>query len=180
MITLITGGSGSGKSEFAEKLAMGLGEKRYYIATMFAKDAESLRKVEKHRNMRSGKQFQTIEAERNLAIVNVDGGTMLLECMSNLVANEVFGDDGGTENAYKSIINGINILIQKAENLVVVSNEIFSDGITYDQEAVKYIALLSKVNDYLARLADEVIEVVYGIPIYHKRNEEKECCPLYL
>lgn len=173
MITLIIGGSGSGKSEFAEKLAMECSGEKYYIATMPARDEESLKKVQRHRDMRSGKDFETIEAERNLANVDINGGTVLLECMSNLVANEVFGEGGGTESAYKSIIMGINELVQKADNLIVVSNEIFSDGIIYDEETVKYIALLSKVNAYLSKLADEVIEVVYGIPIYHKRNEEK-------
>lgn len=173
MITLIIGGSGSGKSEFSEKLAMECSGKKYYIATMAAKDEESLKKVQRHRDMRSGKNFETIEAERNLALVNIDGGTVLLECISNLVANEVFGEGGGTGNAYKSIIKGINELVKKAENFIIVSNEIFSDGVIYDEETVKYIALLSKVNDYLSKLADEVIEVVYGIPIYHKRNEEK-------
>lgn len=173
MITLIIGGSGSGKSEFAEKLAMEYRGKKYYIATMAVKDEESQKKVQRHRAMRSGKNFETVEAERNIALVNINGGTVLLECMSNLVANEVFVDGGGTENAYKSIINGINELAQKVENFIVVSNEIFSDGIIYDEETVKYISLLSKVNGYLSKRADEVIEVVFGIPIYHKRNEEK-------
>lgn len=170
---LITGGSGSGKSEFAERLAMGFGQKKYYIATMSAKDTESLSKVEKHRNMRFGKGFETIETERNLALVSIEGGTVLLECMSNLVANEVFSEGVGTANAYKAILKGVNALAQKAENFIVVSNEIFSDGIVYDEETVNYIALLAKVNDDLARMADEVIEVVYGIPVYHKRKEER-------
>lgn len=173
MITLIIGGSGSGKSEFAEKLAMECSGKKYYIATMADRDEESQKKVQRHRDMRSGKDFETIEAERNLALVDVDCGTVLLECISNLVANEVFGEGGGTENAYKAIIKGINAIAEKAENFIVVSNEIFDDGIVYDEETLKYIALLSKVNDCIAKLANEVIEVVYGIPIYHKRNEEK-------
>ncbi|HCT64779.1 MAG TPA: cobalamin biosynthesis protein [Lachnospiraceae bacterium] len=173
MITLIIGGSGSGKSEFAENLAMNFGTKKYYIATMAVNDAESQKKVERHRNMRLNKKFETIEAERNLALVNIDEGTVLLECMSNLVANEVFGDGGGSENAYEAIIKGIDILNKKAENFIVVSNEVSCDGIIYDEETVKYIALLGRINGYLARLADEVIEVVYGIPIYHKRKEEK-------
>ncbi|MDD3571027.1 MAG: bifunctional adenosylcobinamide kinase/adenosylcobinamide-phosphate guanylyltransferase [Lachnospiraceae bacterium] len=173
MITLIIGGSGSGKSEFAEKLAMECSGKKYYIATMAARDEESLKKVQRHRDMRSGKDFETIEAERNIDLVNIDRGTVLLECISNLVANELFGNGGGTENAYKPIIKGINELAQKTENFIIVSNEIFGDGIIYDEETVKYIALLSKVNDYIAKFANEVIEVVYGMPIYCKRNEEK-------
>lgn len=172
MITLIIGGSGSGKSEFAENLAMNFGAKKYYIATMSINDLESEKKVQRHRYMRLYKKFQTIEAQRKLAFVNIEGGTVLLECMSNLVANEIFGENGGTENAYEAIIKGINILSKKSENFIVVSNQVFCDGIIYDEETVKYIALLGKINDYLTRLADEVIEVVYGIPIYHKRKEE--------
>lgn len=180
MITLILGGSGSGKSEFAENLARTSAGKKYYIATMAVRDDESSKKVQHHRKMRCGKNFKTIEAETNIAQVCVDGGTVLLECMSNLVANEVFGPLGAMENAYDSIIQGIDALAEKAENLIVVSNEIFSDGLTYDEATIQYILLLGKINCYLTQIANEVIEVVYGIPIYHKRGEKEKCLHPYL
>ena len=57
MITLIMGGSGSGKSAYAEDYALAqAGESsKYYIATMQIYDAEGQRKVERHRKLRAGK-----------------------------------------------------------------------------------------------------------------------------
>lgn len=62
MMILVTGGSGSGKSAFAEDQVVSFGEaERVYIATMFPFDEESKKRVQRHRNMRSGKGFETIE-----------------------------------------------------------------------------------------------------------------------
>ena len=93
---MVIGGSGSGKSEFAETICMELpAEKKCYIATMQAFDEESRARIAKHRKARSGKGFETIEQGTHLEAVCLPGGcTALLECMSNLVANEVFAPEG--------------------------------------------------------------------------------------
>mgnify|MGYP003310508089 CR=1 FL=1 len=78
MIVLITGGSGCGKSTWAEKLIASLpAEKRVYIATMQVYDEESLRRVERHRAQRADKGFMTIECEKDLASAPVEEGMML-------------------------------------------------------------------------------------------------------
>ena len=94
MILLVIGGSGSGKSAFAEaRTAAFPADKKYYIATMQAFDDEALAKIERHRKMRAHKGFETIECQRNLAGAGVSQGSdVLLECISNLVANEMFRD----------------------------------------------------------------------------------------
>ena len=62
MLVVVTGGSGSGKSAFAEDRVLSFGEsRRIYIATMQAFDEESHRRIRRHRRMRSGKGFETIE-----------------------------------------------------------------------------------------------------------------------
>ena len=68
MLILVSGGSASGKSEFAEGLVTASGlETRAYLATMQVWDAESERRVERHRRMRAGKGFATVECPVNLA-----------------------------------------------------------------------------------------------------------------
>lgn len=52
--------------------------------------------------------------------------------------------------------------------MVVVSNEIFSDGMEYDAETMRYQQYLGKINQYIAAKADVVVEVVYGIPLVQK------------
>ena len=67
MLTLVTGGSGSGKSEFAENLSVGYkSENLIYIATMFPYDNESLKKIERHKKMRENKNIKTIACFKDL------------------------------------------------------------------------------------------------------------------
>ena len=90
MLVLVSGGAASGKSEFAESLIVRAGHaKRTYIATMELRDAEDMRRAARHRAMRAGKGFITLECPRGLieAPLPQEGGSALLECMSNLVAD---------------------------------------------------------------------------------------------
>ena len=95
MICLITGGSGCGKSTWAEKLVRSLpAGDRVYIATMQVYDRESEIRVQRHRAQRAGLGFRTVECEKDLAAVHVQAeSVVLLEDLVNLTANEMF--DGG-------------------------------------------------------------------------------------
>ena len=98
MTYLILGGSGSGKSAYAETVLSGLSsvKKKYYLATMQIYDEDGLKKVERHKKMREGKGFITLEQPRNIAkimeTISGKNSAVLLECMSNLTANEMFSD----------------------------------------------------------------------------------------
>ena len=90
--------------------------------------------------------------------------------VSNLVANEFFREDGARENTEEEILKGIQNLKTQAENLIVVTNEIFSEAASYEGETEAYQRVLGKVNQRLGKMADSVVEVVYGIPVYHKKG----------
>ena len=158
MIHLVTGGSGSGKSAYAEQCILDFGgTRRVYIATMQPFGAEGQARIARHRKMRAAKQFSTIECYTNLKEVELEPGSdVLLECMSNLTANEIF-DPSGAGKA-------------QARNLVLVTNEIFSDGYRYEEETMEYQRILGNINVRLAEMADCVTEVVYGIPVRIKRE----------
>ena len=183
MKILVTGGAGSGKSEFAEQYICenaGPGQK-YYIATMKCPDEESLRKVERHRKMRQGKGFITVEQPACIegALLNMEGreNAVLLECVSNLTANEMFPDNaavsGNTDIRQKEditdrIVKGIRKIGERCGLLVLVSNNIFEDGIIYTDGTGEYIKTLGNINRQLGRAADLVVEVVCGIPVVIK------------
>lgn len=173
MLYLVTGGSGSGKSEYAENLAVSLKkENLIYIATMFPFDDESLKKIKRHKDMRKNKGFLTKECYKNLEDISIcKNYTVLLDCMSNLVANEMYMENKEDKDIVLKIINGVKRLKNISHNIVIVTNEIFSDGIEYDEETEKYINNLGKINKELGQLAEHVIEVIYTIPIYHKGGE---------
>lgn len=170
MMTVVTGGSGSGKSAFAEDCVVSHGEgRRIYIATMYPYDEESRMRVRRHRKMRSGKGFETVECYTGLSGIQVPSGcTVLLECMSNLVANEMFQENGAHDGAEEEIKRGIFSLKKQAGNLVIVTNEIFSEAAVYEGETQNYRHCLGKINQFLGEEADQVVEVVFGIPVYQK------------
>ena len=96
MLILVTGGSGSGKSAFAESVVMGLKTRpNLYIATMYPFDEECHRRIARHRLMRRDKGFETLECYTGLKDAKIpSSGTTLLECMSNLTANEMYQENG--------------------------------------------------------------------------------------
>lgn len=175
MLHLITGGSGSGKSAYAENCIVKLGEAgRIYIATMYPFDEESHQRIARHREMRKEKKFQTVECYTGLkSLALAPGSNVLLECMSNLTANEIYQQDGAGEYTVQEILKGVRHLRDVCANLVIVSNEIFSDGIDYDEETIRYKRYLGDINCQIAAWADLVTEVVYGIPITIKGDAPK-------
>lgn len=181
MMLVVTGGSGSGKSAYAEARVEELAGKKekYYIATMQVYDREAEEKVNRHRQMRAGKGFITIEQPVRIGEacrrMRTGERAALLECMSNLAANEMFSSDppGSPENTAERILQGIRTLKQEADPLVIVTNNVFEDGCLYDRETEEYIRALGLINCRLAAMADSVVEVVAGIPVVLKEGRAK-------
>ncbi|MDY4133624.1 bifunctional adenosylcobinamide kinase/adenosylcobinamide-phosphate guanylyltransferase [Treponema sp.] len=174
MIHLIYGGSGSGKSAFAEKLVMELdSEKKYYLATMKVFGDEGFKRVQRHKELRAGKGFDTFEKETLggfpsiKELVKEKNSTILIECISNLVANEMFRNDGivHPEKVVGKIRSDFVEIKNCTENFVIVSNNVFEDGIEYDDTTKKYMKALGDINIYFASIADRITEVVCGIPV---------------
>ena len=133
---------------------------------MMCFDEESRKRVARHRQMRKDKQFETLECYTDLEHAAIPyGSTVLLECMSNLTANEIFSPDGAKDQAYEAVCRGLLHLKEQAGHVCVVTNEIFSDGISYDMETQNYQRVLGKLNAFLAEISDACYEVVYGIPL---------------
>lgn len=172
MFHLITGGSGSGKSAYAEEQVLGAGEgKRIYIATMIPYGEDGRQRVQRHRLMRQEKQFETIERYTDLSGLDLpEDSIVLLECMSNLVANEIFEMQGAHERTVEAVTEGVKKICSRVRHLYIVTNEIFSDGVEYDSGTLRYMEYLGAVNQELALLADRVTEVVYGIPVCIKES----------
>lgn len=187
MLVLITGGSGSGKSAYAEEYLSKLSkdDKKYYIATMQVYDEEGQKKIERHRNMRSGKGFVTIEQPikieealdkivrmecRDESLRKISLRTALLECMSNLTANEMFSGESVADCnvVVERILSGIQLLKNEMEHLVIVTDNVFEDGCVYDEATMEYIRAMGSINEKLAAISDHVIEVVVGIPVVVK------------
>lgn len=164
MIYLISGGSGSGKSKFAEDEALKYKGRKLYIATMENKSSSAGKRIIKHKNMRHGKGFETLEKEKYFKDIDLSAYELvLLECLPNLTANHIYG--GGNINM---LYDDVDYLLERAENLIIVTNDISSCALHYDEEVYKYMKILNQLACSIAERADKVIEVTAGIPIYHK------------
>lgn len=169
MRTLVIGGSASGKSTYAEQLAAQCQAPLYYVATMMPYDEESRQRIKKHQDQRAEKAFMTIECYTDLRSLRIpERGTILLECIGNLAANELFAPQGAGMRTVEAIKEGFFELEQQCDNLIVVSNDVFADCSSYDEGTVEYMDILGTLNRDLSRYFDRVVEVVCGIPILRK------------
>jgi len=178
---IVYGNASSGKSNIAENLAVEIGQKRrtslVYIATMESDSQEAKQRIRRHRAQREGKGFYTIEEPYRLVthVMSVSNKTVLLECLSNYCANVYFkalADKAATESDIEKLSNEIVSQIIKLSDssyeLVIVSNDLFSDGMIYDSWTESYLKLLATVNIRLTKICDSFIEVINGIPILLK------------
>ena len=116
--------------------------------------------------MRQEKNFTTLEYYTGLADISLpENAFVLLECMSNLVANEMFSEQGAKENTLEEVLKGVETLSQQATELVIVTNNVFEDGHNYDKSTMEYLRILGKINISISSQADRIIEVVHGIPL---------------
>ena len=187
MILLVTGGSASGKSEYAENRALQLAKteqkKLIYLAAMKPFGEEAAKRIERHRQLRAGKGFETVERYTDIEGLCRDesleaetfrqkakDAVVLLECMSNLAANEMFS--GSDSNAVKDrIMRGIDALTEVSDHLVIVSINVFDEGMQqYDAWTRAYMQCLGELNQALTRKADTAVEVVYSIPVPYKEG----------
>ncbi len=196
MIILVVGTNGSGKSALAEKLATKTGDAhRVYLATMKVCDDAGKERVKRHRQLRMGKGFDTIEVMYNIrsALSLIDdpaNTTVLLECVSNLVGNEIHdnpaergaeyflpGADTCTgkregaledeellarkENFADRVAADIKKISEGVPNLIVVTNE-YECMDDYDAETKVYVQLLHMVNERISLFSDKIIDVRKG------------------
>ena len=187
MFTLVIGGSASGKSEYAERHVMALsGGPRIYIATMerFGEEAEA--RIARHRALRRGRGFETVECCQNIGSLTLpENSNVLLEDLGNLVANEMFTGSGSPEGTGTPSPEGagtpfpeeitallpdriaeeIEKLRAGCAHLTIVANDVFCGGKEYEGETLAYLRVLAKLSRQLAQKADRVVEVVCGRPV---------------
>ena len=174
MLTLVIGGASGGKSEVAERLAME-GGRCVYVATMQPFGEQAHKRIARHLALRAGKGMATVERYTDvggIADTVAAYDVLLLECLTNLVANEQFRPDfaPGTDVAEK-VFADIQQLRAAYPSLVIVTCDVFCDGVTYTTETMGYMRHLARLNNLLAAEADSVVEVFYGL-----ERERKGVC----
>lgn len=172
MKTLITGGSASEKSKHAEDRTLSHPGTHVYLATMEPYSEAGKARIKRHQELRAGKGFFTIERTHDMASIDLEPAkasapgqpvTVLLECLGNLLANEMFPMDGPprcTEEAADAVLEDVLKLSDRVDHLVVVTNDIGRALDPYSPETQAYIFQLGRLSNILATHFDRVIEVV--------------------
>jgi adenosylcobinamide kinase/adenosylcobinamide-phosphate guanylyltransferase len=176
MRIFISGGCKNGKSWYAQHLAKTQQtDFLYYVATMQSADPEDDERIERHRQERAGWGFTTIEQPVNIENILQQcdhSGSFLLDSLTALLANEMFLPDGGVnEQAAEKITGGLSRLLGRVENIVIVSDYIYSDAMFYDPITELYRKSLADIDRAAAKISDVVLEIAYTHVIIHKGSD---------
>lgn len=179
MICFIEGGSKSGKSIYAQRIAQKLSEEGHlwYLATMEPKDDEDFARIKRHRQERAGWGFDTAEWGRDILSHKDEidcKGTYLVDSVTTLLSNEMFAkmtDENVDNGAADRIIEGFRALSSCAANVIFVSDDIFCDGIEFEDWTNSFRESLASIDRSIVSYADMVIEFVNGNPVYYKGGD---------
>lgn len=174
MTVFLSGGAKCGKSSLAQDIAVALGEKRYYVATMISSGAEDDDRIRRHIADRDGMGFETVECFRNImdCLTTADpDGVFLVDSVTSLIQNALFPVEKNYEMDVEAANRCADELVKFAHTVrhaVFVSDHICSDGARYSAETEMYRKCLADIDRRLATVCDTVMEVVAGRPILYK------------
>lgn len=164
-LILVTGGQRSGKSEFAENLALQLSSCPVYLATARIFDEEMRKRVRLHQKRREN-IWENLEEPLYASNANVNSDdVVLLDCLTLLSTNWFFEDDENIEAALSDIQNQLEGLFSKGSTIIIVTNEIGMGGVSDNELQRKFTDLQGWINQYVANRADDVYMLVSGIPV---------------
>ena len=169
-IILITGGQRSGKSLYAEQLALSLSDKPVYMATAHIWDDEFRQRVIRHQQRR-GNNWTNIEEEKYLSRHDVTGRVVVVDCIT-LWCTNFFFDRTAHEWEQPTVDDALSALQQEFDKFtsqnatfIFVTNEIGSGGVSDNAIQRRFTDLEGWMNQYVAQKADEVILMVSGIAV---------------
>lgn len=165
-IILITGGQRSGKSQYAERLALQLSPTPVYLATSRIWDEEFRQRVERHKERR-GPEWTNIEEPLYLSQHALEGRTVLIDCLTLWSTNWFFDhQELSTDEVLKLMKEELTKLFAIPHTtFIIVTNEIGMGGTSTNAIQRRFTDLLGWTNQYVASVADEVVLMVSGIAV---------------
>ena len=164
-IILITGGQRSGKSRYAEELALSLADNPVYVATAHVWDEEFRERVRRHQERR-GPQWTNIEEEKFLSRNDLTGRVAVIDCVTLWLTNFFFENQNHETQQVLDIVKAeFDRFTAQDATFIFVTNEIGSGGVSVDAVQRRFTDLQGWMNQYVASRADEVILMISGIPV---------------
>jgi adenosylcobinamide kinase/adenosylcobinamide-phosphate guanylyltransferase len=167
MIVLVTGGTRSGKSRYAQQRAKHLTDSPVYVATARIWDDDFKARITRHQQER-GPEWSNHEAEKYISTLSFEGKVVVIDCVTLWLTNFFVDHQQNIENALTEFQQEINKLTAQHATFIVITNEI-GMGLHADTEVGrKFVDLQGWANQYIASIAEEVIFMVSGIPLQVK------------
>ena len=163
-ITLVTGGQRSGKSSYAQKLALTLSSNPIYLATSAVWDEEHRQRIERHKADR-GAEWTNIEELKDLQNITVEGRVIVIDCVTLWSTNFFTDYEGDTQQSLEAITSRFDQFVQQDAHFIFVTNEIGLGGVSANDLQRRFTDLIGWVNQYIASKSDEVILMVSSIPM---------------
>ena len=168
-VILITGGARSGKSRYAEEMALSLSDHPVYVATAHVWDEEFRERVKKHQERR-GPEWTNIEEEMLLSRHDLTGRVAVIDCITLWCTNYFFQMQE-VDTALEALKAEFDKFTAHDATYIFVTNEIGSGGTSENAIQRKFTDLQGWMNQYIASKADEVILMVSGIPVRVKSEK---------
>jgi adenosylcobinamide kinase / adenosylcobinamide-phosphate guanylyltransferase len=173
MIYLITGGERSGKSSYAQNLALQLSDTPLYVATARKWDSDFQNRIDRHQQERD-ERWTNVEKEKYLSEIDFTGKVALIDCVTLWLTN-FFVD---TKNEVSLSLEEAKAEFEKIAKqphtaLIIVTNEIGMGVHAETHIGRKFTELQGWMNQFLASKADEVVLMVSGIPVTIKGENSK-------
>ena len=170
-VILITGGARSGKSHYAEELALSLSNNPVYVATAHVWDEEFRERVKRHQERR-GPEWTNIEEEMLLSRHDLTGRVAVIDCVTLWCTNYFFQMQE-VDAALEALKAEFDKFTAKDATYIFVTNEIGMGGVSDNAVQRKFTDLQGWMNQYVASKADEVILMVSGIAVKVKGKKVK-------
>ncbi len=168
-IYFVTGGQRSGKSNYAQNLALELTETPHYLATSRIWDEDHRDRVERHKNDR-GEEWTTVEEEKFLSKHDFTGKVVVVDCITLWLTNFFFDNDANIDKSLEEAKIEFNKLIKQDATFIFITNEIGMGGHADNEIGRKFADCQGWLNQFIAQKADNVTLMVSGIPVNVKQN----------
>ena len=166
-VIVITGGQRSGKSSYAQKLALSLSSTPVYLATSRVWDEEHRARIVRHQADR-GPEWTNLEEEKFLSKHNLAGRVVLVDCVTLWATNFFFDNKADVALSLSQLKTEFEILTSQDATFIFVTNEIGLGGISADELQRKFTDLQGWFNQHIAGIAGKVILMTSGIPLVLK------------
>ena len=166
-IILVTGGARSGKSTYAEKMALELSPNPVYLATARICDEDFHKRFINHQ-LRRGPEWTNIEEEKYLSKHTFTGKVVLVDCITLWCTNFFFDLEANVQAALDAVKQEFAQLVQQNATFIFVTNEIGMGSVSENEIQRKFTDLQGWMNQYIAAHDDKVFCMVSGIPVQIK------------